>query len=112
MSNYKKSYNVALHDIVNGSIVEIREILDKGMMKKFVWPDEGEFINGQFIFNDESEKLGLEPLIIDQFTASAAIQVFDALKGEIQQKVDVFIAKDRVGMARFINKVWDIAERG
>lgn len=96
------------YPIVLGSAEELRNIPEKGI-RYFVWENEFESFNpetGKVVFNDEAKSYGTQPLLIDAYTASAAIKVMDAVKPETLERIEKRIQKDRAYFAQFIEKVW------
>ena len=86
------------------SIETIKSVASNGEAVCLVWPNElvGENPSlSNLQFNEKSKELGLEPLILDRWSANALATVFDVLKQETQTKIRDFIASDRAHFARF-----------
>lgn len=76
----------------------LREIVDKGQYKAFVWPDEGRFTRtGRWVFNGKHKKF--QPLLIDRTSAKVMLAVYDALSE--QRNRDKFVDWVRRGRGTF-----------
>ncbi|EPI4776086.1 hypothetical protein [Vibrio alginolyticus] len=81
----------------------------RGQAMLFVWPNE--LINKSLTtisFTDESKKLGLQPLLIDAFTASILVKVLDALRESTQDKVKERIQTDRANFCLFYERAMSV----
>jgi len=89
------------------SIETIKSVANDGAAVCLVWPNElvGESPSlSKLQFTTQSKELGLEPLMLDRWSASALSNVYDALKEETQAKIRGFIARDRANFARFFEQ--------
>lgn len=89
------------------SIETIKSVASEGAAVCLVWPNElvGEHPSlSKPQFNAKSKELGLEPLLLDRWSANALATVYDALKEETQTKIRDFIANDRANFARFFEQ--------
>lgn len=91
--------------IVFASLDALRNIVKECQAMCFVWPKEGEFVESNFRFNTDHK--GYEPLLVDLFSASRMIAVYDALKPENKDKMGRMVAASR---GQFM-KVHEIAMR-
>lgn len=79
---------------------------NKDRMFAFVWPDEGQFVNKKWIFNEE-HKNKFEPLLIDIQSTNAMLIVYNALdKQENKDKFKRMISKNRGTFGTIIEFCW------
>jgi len=76
---------------------------------RFVWPDEGEFVNGGFVFNKDHEG-EYESLIIDATTACLLVKVHEHLSEENQIKFRKRIAEGRGWFGQMVDFAWGRVE--
>lgn len=73
----------------------LKEIIDGGCAKAFVWPDEGVFLkDGTFKFNAAHKKF--QPLLVDFFSAKMLLAGYNNLSKEAnKEKFVVWVSKSR-----------------
>jgi len=79
-------------DLHVASLEALKAIVDEHQYRYFTWP------------NDEPED---EPLLIDAFTASAMMKIYDALNLTNQERFRTRLAKSRVGFGILVNFTWE-----
>jgi hypothetical protein len=97
------------------TIETIKSVANNEAAVCLVWPNELVGKNPSLSkpkFTAQSKELGLEPLLLDQWSATALTAVYDALKEETQTKIRDFIASDRAHFARFFEQAMTCVNRG
>jgi hypothetical protein len=72
----------------------------------FVWPDEGDFTDSKWRFNEAHEGQ-FEPLLIDKVTANAMVTVHDALNAANQAKFEDWVGRHRGNFANLVEMTWE-----
>lgn len=81
--------------IVNASIHALRQIREEQQSALFVWPHEGTFTTNKetFVFTDDRQDF--EPMLIDLFTASAILRVYQHVNDDNRAKFERMIKGSR-----------------
>ncbi|MDA0146453.1 hypothetical protein OCT63_19690 [Vibrio sp. RW] len=89
------------------SIEAIKSVVKNETAVCLVWPNELVGNNPSLSkpqFTAQSKELGLQPLMLDKWSANVLSAVYDALKEEFQTDIRSFIARDRANFARFLER--------
>lgn len=90
--------------VVFASFGEVLAIKEKAGLKCFVWPDEGEFVNGKFVFNHQHQDF--EPLMIDVQTANLLVKTYKVIAPHNQARMRRLTAKCRGNFGMIVDVCW------
>lgn len=92
------------------SVDRLRRIATTKCGEAFVWPNEGEFSDSGWKFNDTCQDF--QPLWVDPTNANLLVKVHDRLeKTENQQKFQSMIADDRGTFGFLVEESWKLVAR-
>ena len=88
---------------VIASYANVKAIVDDGQYYAFVWPNEGEIVNGVFVFNDRHHADGYEPLLVDRWTASTVVAAHAKVNPDTAARIEQIVTRSRGHFARLVD---------
>lgn len=90
------------------SLEVLHQMVEEGEYQRLVWPDEGEFINNKWQFNQDHQDF--EPLLIDVHTARLFVQAYEHFTYDSNKiKIRELIENNRGSFVFMFKKLWEIA---
>ena len=86
------------------TIAVVRYVRKQRAAIRLVWPEEGQMLDGEWLFNEPHADF--EPLLLDMTTANALLLVRDALKPDNQLTLDAWVAKSRGHFVGMVELAW------
>lgn len=101
------------HKKCHGITVEtfsLETLLTGDGLAAYVWPHEGEWVKGGFVFHDDYADF--EPLLVDAGTRSLLKQIHEKLNDDARAKMEEKLAKNRGIFGKVVEWAWSIAKYG
>ena len=92
---------------VLASYEQVKSIFNERSAKTFVWPDEERITETKYETTVGKKSITVEPLWIDITTAHMLIIVHDALRPDLQIRMEEWIAKSRAHFGKMIEFGWN-----
>lgn len=92
--------------VMPATFCNLRRIVDDKTFAAFYWPQDGEQYDepsGKIVHGGDHD---LEPLVVDMFTASAMLSVYDALNQTNQEKFEAWLCKSRSHFVKLVDITW------
>lgn len=82
---------------------------DEGLAA-YVWPHEGEWDGGCFIFHNDY--VDFEPLLVDAMTRNLLKQVYEKLREDLRPKFKEKLERNRGMFVKMVDACWQFAKVG
>jgi hypothetical protein len=97
---------------VLASFNEVKTIFEKRSAKTFVWPDEERITETKYEVTVGKESITVEPLWVDITTAHMLVTIHDALRPDLQKRMEKWIALSRAHFAKIVEFGWNHVSLG
>jgi hypothetical protein len=97
---------------VLASYDQIISIFNERSAKTFVWPDEERITETKYEVTVGRESITVEPIWVDITTANMLMVIHDALRPDLQKRMEKWIAMSRAHFAKIVEFGWNHVSLG